>query len=96
MSTEMPRNSPYTLDGAAIPYRIVLVQNGGTPSRQILGQPGVVNYAVNTDGTQFILTVSGLNMPVSDKVSMVRESNFIGGKQPWDGLLAFEEARFQK
>jgi len=55
----MPRNSPYTLDGAAIPYRIVLVQNGGTPSRQILGQPGVVNYAVNTDGTQFILTVSG-------------------------------------
>ena len=39
---------------------------------------------------------SGLNMPVSDKVSMVRESNFIGQKQPWGGLLAVEEARFRK
>jgi hypothetical protein len=93
---EMPKNSPYTLNGTAIPYRIVLVQNSGTLSRQIFGQPGVVNYAVNADGTQFVLTISGLNMPVSEKISMMRESTFVGGKQPWDGLLAVEENKVSK
>ncbi len=96
VSSEATTNSPYTLVGRAIPYRIVFIQNDGAPSKMTLGQPGVVNYAVDAGGTQFVLTVSGLNMPVSDKVSMVRESNFVGQKQPWGGLLAVEEARFRK
>jgi len=88
-------DSPYWQDGSSIPYTFRVVRNsgrafGGTPDR-----PGIVYYSVNTTGKQFVLTISGLNAPVANTPSMGKETAFVGGKQPWGGLLAYQGALYK-
>ena len=51
-------------------------------------QPGIVYYAVNQSGNQFWLTVSGLNLAVSNKPVMLQTDPFTASKQPWGNFLS--------
>jgi len=88
--------SPYMRQGRQIKFDLRFVMNQGTPYSGQSEKPGIVYYAVNPSGTQFVLTVSGLNTPISDQPSMMKEGTFVGGKQPWGGLLAIEGTLPQK
>lgn len=70
--------------------------NQGTPYATIPERPGIVYYAVNPTGKQFVLTISGLNAPLSARVSMMKAEAFVGEKQPWGGLLATEESLYEQ
>jgi hypothetical protein len=88
--------SPYEQAGRKLPFDLRLVINQGTPHSETPEKPGIVYYAVNGSGRQFVLTISGLNEPVSGRASMMKASTFYGGKQPWGGLLASEESLYQR
>jgi len=88
--------SPYEQAGRRIPFDLRLVINQGTAHSETPEKPGIVYYAVNESGRQFVLTISGLNEPVSGRASMMKASTFYGGKQPWGGLLASEESLYER
>lgn len=89
---------PYCQRGKRLDYQIEVVLNQTAPYRTSPQQPGIVYYAVDSAGRQFWLTVSGLNAPFSDRVTMARTDAFTASKQPWEGLLVFSDAdvRYQK
>lgn len=89
-------SSPYEQNGKMLPFDLKFVSNRGTPYAPIPEKPGIVYYAVNFAGTQFVLTISGLNAPVSNRSSMMKAEAFVREKQPWDGLLATEESLHEK
>ncbi len=82
--------SPYEQAGRKLSFDLKLELNQGTPYSTNSERPGIVYYAVNPSGTQFVLTISGLNAPISNRASMMKAGSFVGGKQPWGGLLATE------
>jgi hypothetical protein len=87
--------SPYEQGGMRLSFGLKLVLNRGTAySASAPEAPGIVYYAVNPTGGQFVLTISGLNAPVSNKPAMTKAEAFVGGKQPWGGLLAEEESKY--
>jgi hypothetical protein len=88
--------SPYVQDGNRIAFDLRFVLNQGVPYTTNPGRPGIVYYAVNPGGRQFVLTISGLNAPISAQSSMMKAEAFAGEKQPWGGLLATEEAIYPK
>jgi hypothetical protein len=88
--------SPYEQGGKRLAFDLRFVLNQGVPYRTSPEKPGIVYYAVNPGGRQFVLTISGLNTPISDRASMMKAEAFVGEKQPWGGLLATEEALYQK
>jgi hypothetical protein len=88
--------SPYVRAGKRIPFDLRLIANKGTPYPTSPERPGIVYYAVNPDGKEFVLTISGLNTPTCGRASMMKEVTWIGSKQPWGGLLAIEETLYQK
>jgi hypothetical protein len=88
--------SPYEQAGRKLPFDLRLVINQGTPHSETPEKPGIVYYAVDASGRQFVLTISGLNEPISGRGSMMKASTFVGRKQPWGGLLASEESLYQK
>jgi hypothetical protein len=83
---------PYWQRGKRLDYQIEVVLNQSAPYRPSPQQPGIVYFAVNSTGWQFWLTVSGINAPFSDRVTMARTDAFTASKQPWEGLLVFSEA----
>lgn len=89
-------SSPYEQNGKKLPFDLKFVPNQGTPYATIPEKPGIVYYAVNSAGTQFVLTISGLNAPVGDRSSMMKAEAFVREKQPWGGLLATEESLHEK
>ncbi len=88
--------SPYVQSGKQISFDLRFITNEGTPYSTNPEKPGIVYYAVNPDGKQFVLTISGLNTPTSNRTSMMKEVAWIGAKQPWGGLLATEETLHQR
>jgi hypothetical protein len=80
--------SPYWQDGTPVQYSFRAVWNDGGPYRGVPDRPATVFYSVSSDGRQFAVTISGLNTPVANVPSMMKQTAFIGGKQPWWGLLA--------
>jgi hypothetical protein len=88
--------SPYEHGGKQLDFDLVFVLDKGVPYSTNPERPGIVYYSVNPSGTQYTLTISGLNAPVSDRASMMKEGTFVGSKQPWGGLLATEESLFQR
>jgi hypothetical protein len=88
--------SPYEQNGKELTFDIRFVLNQGTPYATAPEMPGIVYYAVNPTGKQFVLTISGLNAPVGDRPSMMKAEAFVGEKQPWGGLLATEETLYQR
>ncbi|MGA2169346.1 MAG: hypothetical protein ABSG62_14140 [Terracidiphilus sp.] len=86
--------SPYEQGGKKLPFELRLVLNQGVPYSATPEKPGIVYYAVNESGRQFVLTMSGLNTPISNRASMMKASTFVGEKQPWGGLLASEESMY--
>jgi hypothetical protein len=87
--------SPYEQKGKHLAFEVRFVLNQGTPYVTNPEKPGIVYYAVNPTGKQFVLTISGLNAPVSDRSSMMKAEAFVGEKQPWGGLLAAEESLYK-
>lgn len=88
--------SPYVQSGKGISFDLRFIANKGIPYSTNPEKPGIVYYAVSPDGRQFVLTISGLNSPTSDRTSMMKEVAWIGAKQPFGGLLATEETLYQK
>jgi hypothetical protein len=88
--------SPYEHGGKQLDFDLEFVLDKGVPYSANPERPGIVYYSVNPSGTQFALTISGLNAPVSDRASMMKEGTFVGSKQPWGGLLATEDSLFQR
>jgi len=88
--------SPYMQNGKRISFDLRFIANRGTPYCTNPEKPGIVYYAVDSDGKQFVLTISGLNTPTSNRASMMEEIAWIGSKQPWGGLLATEETLYQQ
>jgi hypothetical protein len=84
-------SSPYEQRGTPLKFDLKFVIDEGKPYSTIPDKPGIVFYSANSDGTQFVLTVSGLNAPIGTQASMMRAGAFVGEKQPWNGLLATEE-----
>ena len=84
--------SPYERDGKTISFDLEFESGQGLPYSTMPQKSGVVYYSVNASGTQFVLTISGLNRPVSNKPVMMKAGAFVGSKQPWGGLLATEES----
>lgn len=84
--------SPYEEGRKRLSFDLRFVLNQGVPFTTSPEKPGIVYYAVDSDGRQFVLTISGLNTPISARVSMMKAEAFAGEKQPWGGLLATEEA----
>lgn len=89
-------NSPYEEAGENIPFDLKFEMNDGRPYSTEPRKPGVVYYSVDRSGTQFVLTMSGLNSPLNAHPSMVKAGSFVGGKQPWGGLLATEETLYNR
>jgi hypothetical protein len=89
-------SSPYEEAGKNIAFDLEFEMDEGRPYSAEPGKPGVVYYSVNKSGTQFVLTMSGLNAPIDSHPSMMKAGAFVGGKQPWDGLLATEEALYNR
>jgi hypothetical protein len=83
--------SPYEQGGVPLNFALSFQINRGVPFSTEPAKPGIVYYAVNSDGSQFALTISGLNAPAGDRPKMMRETTFVGSKQPWGGLLVLEE-----
>jgi hypothetical protein len=83
---------PYRQGGKRLDYQIEVVLNQTAPYRTNPQQPGIVYYAVDSAGRQFWLTVSGIDAPFSDRVTMARTDPFTASKQPWEGLLVFSDA----
>ena len=81
-------DSPYEQAGRRLSFDLKLESDRGAPYSTAPEKPGIVYYAVNPRGTYYVLTVSGLNAPISGHASMMRAGSFVGGKQPWGGLLA--------
>ena len=88
--------SPYVQAGKRISFDLRFIANKGTPYSASPERPGIVYYSVNSDGSQFVLTISGLNAPICSRASMMKEVAWIGSKQPWGGLLTTEETLYQK
>ena len=88
--------SPYERGGKKLSFELRFVVNRGVMYSTTPEKPGIVYYVVNKDGRQFLLTVSGLNMPISNRASMMKASSFVGEKQPWRGLLASEESLYKR
>ena len=88
--------SPYVQSGKRISFDLRFITNRGIPYSTNPEKPGIVYYAVDSDGKQFVLTISGLNTPTSNRASMMEEVAWIGSKQPWGGLLATEETLYQQ
>jgi hypothetical protein len=86
--------SPYEQAGENLAFELRFVLNRGVPFSTAPERPGVVYYAVNPSGRQFVLTISGLNAPVSARSSMMKAEAFVREKQPWGGLLAEEESLY--
>jgi len=84
-------SSPYEEAGKNIAFDLKFEMDEGRPYSTEPRKPGVVYYSVDQSGTQFVLTISGLNAPIDNRPSMVKAGAFVGGKQPWGGLLATEE-----
>jgi hypothetical protein len=84
--------SPYEQAGKKLAFGLKLVMNQGVPYSATPETPGIVYYAVNESGRQFVLTISGLNAPIGNRASMMKADRFVGEKQPWGGLLASEES----
>lgn len=84
--------SPYGRANREIRFDLKFQMGQGTLYSTNPDKPGVVYYSVNPSGTQFVLTISGLNAPISSRPAMMRAGAFVSGKQPWNGLLATEEA----
>ena len=82
---------PYCQRGERLNYQLEVVSNQTAPYRTSPQQPGIVYYAVDSAGRQFWLTVSGVNAPFSDRVTMARTDAFTASKQPWEGLLVFSD-----
>jgi hypothetical protein len=89
-------SSPYEQNGKELTFDLKFVLNQSTAYTTDPEKPGVVYYAVDPTGKQFVLTISGLNTPVSDQSSMVKAEAFVGEKQPWGGLLAVEESLYRQ
>jgi hypothetical protein len=89
-------SSPYEQGGKTIAFDLELVLNRGVPYATSPEKPGIVYYAVDPDGRQFVLTMSGLNAPISTRPSMMKAEAFVGEKQPWGGLLATEEFLYRQ
>jgi hypothetical protein len=62
--------SPYRQGGNTLSYQIELVPNQSAPYQTTPTQPGIVYYAVDPNGRQYWLTVSGLNAPYADRPAM--------------------------
>jgi hypothetical protein len=88
--------SPYVQGGKRIAFDLRFVLNQGVPYTTNPKRPGIVYYAVNPSGRQFVLTISGLNAPIRAQSSMMKAEAFAGEEQPWGGLLATEEALYPK
>ena len=84
--------SPYERASGGIRFDLQFQMGQGTPYSTNPEKPGVVYYSVNPSGTQFVLTISGLNAPIGTRPAMMRAGAFVGAKQPWNGMLATEEA----
>jgi len=89
-------SSPYEQAGKEIAFNLEFETDDGRPYSTEPRRPGVVYYSVDQTGTQFVLTISGLNAPIDNHPSMVRAGAFVGGKQPWGGLLATEERLYDR
>jgi hypothetical protein len=83
--------SPYEYRGKRLSFDLRFITNDGVPYSTDPEKPGIVYYAVNPSGDQFALTISGLNAPIDNRASMMKQESFVGSKQPWGGLLATEE-----
>jgi hypothetical protein len=83
---------PYCQRGKRLDYQVEVQLNQSAPYRASPGRPGIVYYAVDSTGRQFWLTVSGLNAPFSDRVTMARTDAFTASKQPWADLLVLSDA----
>jgi hypothetical protein len=88
--------SPYEQAGRENRFDLKFEMDQGTPYTTNPARPGVVCYSVNPSGTQFVLTVSGLNAPISSRPAMMRAGAFVGEKQPWGGLLATQEVLYRR
>ena len=88
--------SPYARGGKRLPFDLRFITIRGVPYSTNPEKPGIVYYAVDSSGKQFVLTMSGLNTPSSSRASMMEEIAWIGSKQPWGGLLATEETLYQQ
>jgi hypothetical protein len=88
--------SPYVQNGKRIPFDLRFITNRGIPYSTNPEKPGIVSYAVDSTGKQFVLTISGLNTPTCNRASMMEEVAWIGSKQPWGGLLATEETLYRQ
>jgi hypothetical protein len=89
-------SSPYEQGGKTMAFDTDLVLKRGVPYVTSPEKPGIVDYAVDPDGRQFVLTMSGLNAPISARPSMMKAEAFVGEKQPWGGLLATQESLHRK
>ncbi|MGB8031157.1 MAG: hypothetical protein WCF30_16020 [Terracidiphilus sp.] len=89
--------SPYMRVGKTLPFGLALVLNEGTAfTAATPAAPGVVYYAVDPSGRQFVLTISGLNAPIGNDPSMMKADPFVREKQPWGGLLALEDSVYSR
>jgi len=89
-------SSPYEQAGRIIAFDLEFEMDDGRPYSAEPYEPGVVYYSVDQSGTQFVLTMSGLNSPMGNRPSMMKAAAFVGGKQPWGGLLATEESLYNR
>jgi len=89
-------SSPYWQDDIPVPYSFRAVWNDGRAYSGASDRPGIMYYSVSSDGKQFVLTISGLNAPLAMMPSMMKKTSFIGGKQPWGGLLAAQGNLYQR
>jgi len=87
-------SSPYVHSGKRLTFDLGFVLNGGTAYATKPEKPAIVYYAVSPNGKQFVLTISGLNKPISSRASMMKADAFAGEKQPWQGMLAKEESLY--
>ncbi len=58
-------SSPYEQAGKKLPYDLRLVVNQGVPYSATPEKPGIVYYAINESGRQFVLTISGIETPLT-------------------------------
>jgi hypothetical protein len=81
--------SPYRQGGNTLNYQVEFVPNRSAPYQTAPARPGIVYYAVDPNGRQYWLTLSGLNAPYADRPSMAHTDPLTGSKQPWGELLVF-------
>jgi hypothetical protein len=88
-SATMP--SPYRQGGNTLNYQFELVPNQSAPYQTTPKRPGIIYYAVDPNGQQFWLTLSGLNALYADRPSMAHSDPLTSSKQPWGDLLVFTD-----